>query len=67
MRPNPQETADLVKFTEEILSGKLRFLCSVYYSYTKSVKPGIKLETFQFVGECVTDFVIQAYSNKSIK
>ena len=28
MRPNPQETADLVTFNEEILSGKLHFLCS---------------------------------------
>ena len=28
MRPNPQETADLVTFTEEILNGKLHFLCS---------------------------------------
>ena len=28
MSPNPQETADLVTFTEEILSGKLYFLCS---------------------------------------
>ena len=25
---NPQETADLVTFTEEILNGKLLFLCS---------------------------------------
>ena len=25
MRPNPQEIADLVTFTEEILNGKLRF------------------------------------------
>ena len=25
----PQETADLVTFTEEILNGKLRFLCSI--------------------------------------
>ena len=25
---NPQETADLVTFTEEILSGKYHFLCS---------------------------------------
>ena len=25
MRPNPQETADLVSFTEEILNGKLHF------------------------------------------
>ena len=30
MRQNLQETADLVKFTEEILDGKLHFLCSVF-------------------------------------
>ena len=29
MWPNPQETADLVTFTEEIINGKLHFLCSV--------------------------------------
>ena len=29
MGPNQQETADLVTFTEEILNGKLHFLCSV--------------------------------------
>ena len=28
-RSFPQETADLVTFTEEILNGKLYFLCSV--------------------------------------
>ena len=28
MWPNPQETADLVTFTEEILYEKLHFLCS---------------------------------------
>ena len=28
MSPNPPETADLVTFTEEILNGKLNFLCS---------------------------------------
>ena len=28
MWPNPQETADLVTFTEEILNGKLWLLCS---------------------------------------
>ena len=28
MWPNPQETADLVTFTEEILNGKLHFSCS---------------------------------------
>ena len=29
MLPNLQETADLVTFNEEILNGKLHFLCSV--------------------------------------
>ena len=29
MWPNPQETADLITFTEEILNGKLNFLCSL--------------------------------------
>ena len=28
MLPNPQETADLVTFTEDILNGKLQSLCS---------------------------------------
>ena len=28
MRPDPQETADFVTFTEEILHGKLQFLRS---------------------------------------
>ena len=30
MRPNPQKTADLVTFTEEILNGKIHFLCSAW-------------------------------------
>ena len=29
MWPNPQKTADLVSFTEEILNWNLHFLCSV--------------------------------------
>ena len=32
MWPNPWETVGLVKFTEEIPNGKLRFLCSVMTS-----------------------------------
>ena len=32
MGPNPQETADLVTFTEGILNGKLHFLCSVSFT-----------------------------------
>ena len=30
MRPDPEETADLVTFTEEMLNGKFHFLCKVY-------------------------------------
>ena len=38
MRQNPQETADLVTFTEEILNRKLYFLCSVCTSYLQLLK-----------------------------
>ena len=31
MWPNPQFPADLVTFTEEIVNGKLQFLCSVNF------------------------------------
>ena len=34
MWPNPQETADLVSFTEEIPNGKLQFLCSDITEYS---------------------------------
>ena len=33
MWPNPQETADLVTFTEEIFNGKLHFFCKVVYQF----------------------------------
>ena len=36
MGPNPQETTDLVTFTEEILNGKFHFLCSVCRTANKS-------------------------------
>ena len=37
MSANPEETADLVTFNEEILNGKLHFLCSVnhYFDFFK--------------------------------
>ena len=49
MRPNPQETADLVTFTEKILKGKLHFLCSagsgvitifIYTRFDQTPHPG---------------------------
>ena len=33
MWPNPPENADLFTFTEEILNGKLHFLCSFAVNY----------------------------------
>ena len=36
---NPQYPADLVTFTEEILNGKLHFLCSVWFSELLSTWP----------------------------
>ena len=35
---NPLEIADLVTFTEEILNGKLHFLCTIWLVVTKGVK-----------------------------
>ena len=32
MWPNPKETAELITFTEEILNGKIDFLCIVFSS-----------------------------------
>ena len=40
MRSNLQETADLVTFTEEILNGKLHFLCSEGSSLVMQSIPG---------------------------
>ena len=37
MWPNPQESVDLVTFTEEILNGKLHFLCSVNVEFQMKV------------------------------
>ena len=54
MRPNPQETADLVTFTEEILNGKLHFCavimkewggCKKNYCHEFSVRAGLQLRS----------------------
>ena len=49
MRPNPQETADLVAFTGEILNGKLHFLCSEDHEHMRrlrksTIAPNMSLE-----------------------
>ena len=55
MWPNPQETEDLVTFTEKILNGKLHFLCSeiawfllVYLVSINTAKHQIEHYTKQF-------------------
>ena len=40
MRLNPQETTDLVTFTEEIHSGKLQFLYTFNYGPTQRLSVG---------------------------
>ena len=37
MWPNPQLSADLIKFTEEIVIGKLHFLCSVWLMFVSFI------------------------------
>ena len=39
MRPDQQETADLITFTEEILNGKHHFLCSDSYKKNFIILP----------------------------
>ena len=41
MPPNPHFPTDLVTFTEEILNGKLQFLCSAYVDAVKDNKTNI--------------------------
>ena len=44
MWPNPQETADLVTFTEEVLNGNLHFLCAVFVLGEKKGQSTDKLQ-----------------------
>ena len=50
MWPNPQETAEVVTFTEEILNGTLHFLCSggfseAYSEFSRTYKMELWLKT----------------------
>ena len=47
MLPNPQKIADLVIFTEEILNGKLHFLCSGWIPKPTECPVGFELGTFK--------------------
>ena len=46
MWPNTQETADLIKFTEEILNGKRHFLCSGAF---KCLQVSLSLQIFKWI------------------
>ena len=68
MWPNPQKTANLVTFTEEILNEKLHFLCSVcslfslVYRSEKNVTKNIeKLEYLNLKKFCVSFFLWTSY------
>ena len=51
MWQNLQETVDLVTFTEEILNGKLHFLCSGVTFFHQNVK---KLDVLHFLLDLLT-------------
>ena len=55
MRPNPQETADLVTFTEEVLNEKLHFLCSVRWSQTNDhvLQQKHYIDVLQATNKCI--------------
>ena len=68
MWPNPQKTADLVTFTEEILNGKLHFLCSALKTanHGKSselnhgcIKPGFTTVNYYTIDRPI-NFVLKA-------
>ena len=64
MRPNPQKTADLVTFTEEILNGKLQFLRSKHYVSVYKNSSNC-LDTFNFF-ICLTTAFISKISLSSL-
>ena len=49
MWPDPQETADLITFTEKILNGKLHFLCSKIRKYLYPEKENFNETLFNCV------------------
>ena len=64
---NPQETADLVTFTDEILNGKLNFLCSVKRPISKIPRLlmfGFKPENCEKVWKISTRFLNRSQSSR---
>ena len=71
MWPSAQFPADLVTFTEEILNGKLYFLCSacdeniIVVLYRKIVQPNIRL-TFQQYSFSLTELNRNSHSKNAV-
>ena len=68
MWPNPQKAADLVTFTEEILNGKLHFLCSETYLY---LSYGLKLTLLimsdgRTIGRLFDKLILTFWNNDSL-
>ena len=57
MGPNPQGTVELATFTEEILNGKLHFLCSDMWEYS---------HIFYAVNIMKVKKVVKLYSNNVV-
>ena len=53
MWPNPQKTANLVAFTEEILKGKLQFLCGALCPWKRMFLDVFIFSEFQVFCICV--------------
>ena len=53
MWPNPEQTRDLVTFTEEMLNGKLHFLCSTKIISVQSISKSTYLNELNSAGRCV--------------
>ena len=66
MWPNPQDTADLVTFTEEIINRKLHFLCSLHKTLMyqpRSLTPWLRLKRrkLNVLGVFWTSYVRSSY------
>ena len=56
MWPDPQKTADLVTFTEQIGTGKLHFLCSlVLYQFLYSI--------YKNMNKQITTYIINVFKS----
>ena len=55
MWPIPQETANLVTFTEEILNRKLHFLCSAGYGHNATNAKAPQSFIHRLLNRCSTD------------